>query len=134
MALQVFKVSSLSDVDNGRLARAIELQVRRVIDDCRDRAGLKTARKVAIEFMFSPIADETGDLMSAAFNYRIATTIPPQQREGLSFDVQKNGALLFSVFAPDNASQRTIFDGQLREVQEFDEPEGTDGKSLAAGE
>lgn len=110
MALMKLSVASMNELDGGRLRTAIEKSIKRAVDDCKDRPNLDTARKVGIELIITPYADETGDVVSVNLDYQVKPTLPPMKREGLSLSVQKDGALLFNEHSPDNVNQRTVFD------------------------
>lgn len=111
MGLLKFDVKNWHELDNGRLAKAVEREIRRVVADCKDRSGLDSVRKVGLELSFIPFADETGDIVSVNLDFKVKSVVPPTAREGLSLGVQKDGQLTFSTAAPDNVAQTTIFDG-----------------------
>jgi len=113
MALLKFKVETMADIDGGRLKAAIEKQLKRCVDDCKDRASLDKPRKVMIELCLTPVADDTtGEAEQVWLDYQVKTAIPSLHREGLSLGLQKNGDLLFNEHSPGNVDQRTVFDDE----------------------
>lgn len=112
MALIEFGTKALSVIDGGRLQSAVDKSIARCVEDCKDRPNLDTARKVAIEIIITPYADETGDVVSMNLDYQVKPTLPPMKREGLSLGVQKNGRLVFNEHSPRAVDQTTVFDNE----------------------
>ena len=112
MALLKFGTSTLPQLDGGRLQQAIDKSLKRCIEDCKDRPGLDTARKVGIELIITPYADDTGDVVSINLDYQVKPTLPPLKREGMNLGLQKNGDLMFNEHSPRNVNQTTVFDDQ----------------------
>jgi hypothetical protein len=111
MGLLKFDVKNWHELDNGRLARAVEQAIRKIVADCIDRPGLDSARKLGLTLTFKPFADDLGDVVAVNLDFEVKTSVPSTGREGLSLGVQKNGDLIFNTSAPDNVAQSTIFDG-----------------------
>jgi hypothetical protein len=119
MGLLKFDVKNWHELDNGRLAIAVEKAIRRIVADCRDRPGLDNARKMTLTLTFKPFADDLGDVVSINLDFDVKTAVPSTGREGLSLGVQKDGQLTFSTHSPDNVAQTTVFDN--------DDPSDADG-------
>src|SRR6478672_5613482 len=96
MALLKFGTNTLPQLDGGRLQADVDKSLLRCVEDCKDRPNLDTARKVMIELILMPYADETGDVVSINLDYQVKPTLPPMKREGLSLGVQKSGQLVFN--------------------------------------
>lgn len=113
MAIKEFVISNLGEIDSGRIGEALKLQLKRVIDDCKDRPTLKSARKIKLQIEISPTADpKTFDLDGVNMSFKINSTFPNQERVDLSLGVKKNGMLIYSEHSPDSIDQRTVFDDE----------------------
>lgn len=110
MGLLKLNVKNLVEFDQGRLAAAIELALKQCVADCQDRPGLDSARKVKIELKLTPEIDHTGELIAIDAHYSVAPILPPRSKGGCGLGVQKNGDLVFSTVATDNAAQMDLID------------------------
>lgn len=113
MALQQFKTASLATLDGGRIAAALERELKQAVQDCRDRPAEKKARKVTLQIEIAPeVVDNTADLCTIGLQCQIQARFPSRASRTYSMDVQKNGNLVFNADAPENPAQKTIFDGE----------------------
>lgn len=115
MALQTFNTAALAEFDGGRLAKALEREVKRAIEDCKDRPGDERARKVLLQFDFIPATDDTGDFDACTFAFQCAAKLPPAQSRAYSFGVKKTGQLYFNDLSLDEAAQMTIDESDGRQ-------------------
>lgn len=108
--LQKFTLDTLKDLDGGKAALAFEQHVRRAANDCLDRPGDQTARKITLEIKLSPVlnADLTCDEVKAQIE--ASSAVPKHRTKEYSFGIRANGMLVFSQDSPDNVNQTTMLD------------------------
>jgi len=107
MGLEVFTYDSIGKMDDGRIRTALEMALQRCIDDCRDRPGLKTARKLTLQLSLVPVMDDQNGLDSVDMGFVIHETAP--KRKTKTFNMRAaSEKLLFNEVSPDDARQRTI--------------------------
>lgn len=110
MGLMQLSLSSLKDLDFGRPAVAFEQGLADAVRDCVDRPGDKRPRKVAMEFVISPIVEEEGQCDQVTGEFKIKTLLPHRQTKPYSFGLNKQGRLFFSEDSPQNVNQTTFAD------------------------
>lgn len=104
----LFKADNLMTLDDGRLALAIDADVRQILGDLHDRPGDKTPRKLNIGISFRPYM-EGNEFAGAKIDWTTKPVIP--KRQSRSIDAVADGDdLLFNSAAPENARQTTIHD------------------------
>lgn len=113
MAIKEFLISDLREIDNGRISEALKLQIKRVIDDCRDRPNLEKARKIKLQIEVIPTADpKTSSLDGIKLSFRINSQYPNMERVDLNLGCKADGRLFFSEHSPENFDQKTVFDDE----------------------
>lgn len=113
MAIREFVISDLSEIDNGRISEALKLELKRVLDDCRDRPTLDKSRKIKLQIEVSPTADpKTYSLDGVNLSFRINSTFPNRERLDLNLGCKADGRLYYSEHSPGNFDQKTVFDGE----------------------
>ncbi len=118
MALLQLRLETLKDLDFGRPAVAFEQAMAVAVSDCCDRPGDKRPRKVALEFIITPIIEQEGHCDQVEGEFKIKTVLPHRQTKPYSFGLNKQGRLFFSEHSPQNVSQTTFDD--LDEAGEVD--------------
>lgn len=113
MPIKEFIISDLREIDGGRISEALKLQLKRVIEDCRDRPNLDKPRKIKLQIEISPTADpKTFALDGINLSFRLNSTYPNMERVDLNLGCKANGQLFFSEHSPDNFDQKTVFDDE----------------------
>ena len=113
MAIKEFVISDLSDIDNGRIAEALKMKMKRVLDDCRDRPNLDKSRKIKLQVEVTPTADpKTFALDGINLSFRINSTYPNRERIDLNLGCKADGRLFYSEHSPGNFDQKTVFDNE----------------------
>lgn len=102
-------LENLHELDNGRIAEAFRLALKRVQHDCTDRPALAKARTVVLKLNAIPHADDEGDLQTVKITFDVKETIPQRSTRSYEMSAQR-GAFLFNRHAPENPNQRTIHD------------------------
>lgn len=107
MAKQVFKFESLTALDGGRMRVAFDQKMRALLEDCRDRPGLKQARKLTLTVSLVPVPDERGELDSCtvAFDFKVSNP----KLASKAYDMKATrGGLIFNELSPEDIDQMTI--------------------------
>lgn len=101
-------LDTLKDFDAGKGAVAFEKCLARVVLDCLDRPGDKTARKVTMTVEVVPIMQQDGDVIDADVRFVVKSSVPAWTTAGRPLAVDRQGRLIFNDMAPDNPHQTTI--------------------------
>lgn len=112
MGMKEMKLENLADLDNGRVSLAFTHELKRAVQDCLDRPGDSTARKVTVVFTLKPITDEAGDCDTVNGDFKIKSTVPERKSKTYNFAARKSGHLVFSEESPQNVQQTTFMDGE----------------------
>lgn len=109
MALKEFNLGKLEELDGGRIAAALELEMKAAIADCRDRPTETKPRKVMLEVQLQPtVYDGTGDLEAINMAMQCKHTCPTRKSRTFNVGVRKNGSLVYNELSQDNVHQRTL--------------------------
>jgi len=108
VSVKQFTLENLKDLDGGKAAVAFLQHVSRAANDCSDRPGDKTARKVTMEITLLPVMEPGGDCTEVAAQIRVSSTVPKHQTKAYSFGLRRGGILVFNEDAPDNVNQATF--------------------------
>lgn len=104
--LEKFTLATIADMDGGRIRTAFEQALKRIEADCKDRPGVKAARKLELVLTMTPVADD-GDLDSVNVTFRIKDSVP--KRESKSYNMQAvPGGLLFNDASPEDVHQMSL--------------------------
>lgn len=110
MPMVEMSLSSLQEIDDGRVALAFVHELKRVVLDCIDRPGDTSARKVALVFSLKPVIAEDGACECAKGDFKIKSTVPERKSKNYEFNVNKKGHLLYSSTSPEAVDQTTFDD------------------------
>ena len=110
MALVELTLSSLQELDDGRVAMAFVHELKRVVLDCMDRPGDQSARSVVLAFSLKPVIADDGSCEAADGEFKIKSTVPERKSKTYSFNVNKKGHLIYSQSSPENVNQTTFDD------------------------
>lgn len=110
MPLLELNLANLNELDDGRVAVAFMHELRRVVQDCLDRPGDVSARKVSLEFCLKPVIAEDGQCESADGDFKIKSSVPVRKSKSYSFNVNKKGHLIYSSNSPEDVDQTTFDD------------------------
>jgi hypothetical protein len=136
MSLIGLTLETLKDLDGGRPALAFQHAVEDAVHDCKDRPMDERPRKISMEFILNPIAEESdvGGVFTCTGvtgQFKVKTTLPQRQTKAYSFGLNRQGKLFFSEFSPTNVNQATFDDvdpatgkvARVAEEVEVEEPE-----------
>ncbi len=110
MPMIELSLSSMQELDDGRVAAAFIAELKRVVLDCIDRPGDKSARKVALQFNLTPVIADDGTCEAASGEFKIKSTVPERKSKTYSFNVNKKGHLIYSSNSPEDVDQTTFDD------------------------
>ena len=110
MPLVPLTLESLNDLDDGRVAVAFMLELKRAVADCMDRPGDKNAREVSLVLKLAPVVADDGQCDSAHGEFQIKSKVPTRKSRVYDFGVNRKGHVYFSDTSPDNLPQTTFDD------------------------
>lgn len=108
MTLIPVTLETIKDLDDGRVAAAFALELKRAVNDCMDRPGDANARNVYLECKLTPVIGDDGQCEGANGEFQIKSKVPTRKSKTYSFGLNKKGFLYFSDESPDNVNQTTI--------------------------
>jgi hypothetical protein len=99
-----FTLSSIRDIDRGKIELAINHALKQCVLDIEDRPGDKAKRKVTIQIEMTPQLDKNlAVLDTVAVQFRVATAIPVRQSSIYPMLPSDDGVVMFqpdSMFDP----------------------------------
>lgn len=109
MAMQPLTLDSLKNLDYGRVHTAFQHELKRTLEDCRDRPGETAVRTVTLKCTITPVLEVDGDCNHVNAEFEIVGKVPARRSKPYNLRLTKSGAF-FNEDSPDNADQTTIFD------------------------
>lgn len=103
-----FKIADIGEVDEGRVATAIDMAIGDAAKDCGNRPGETTARKVVVTINLKPVADESGVCSATDVEFEINRKFPAKRSRTYEMGIHPGGGLLFNAASPDNVRQGTL--------------------------
>ena len=128
--VQDLTLATLADLDDGRIAIVWSRALSRVVEDLRDRPGLKASRKVTLELVLSPISDDRSELYEVEVDATVRENVPRAQSRSYSMKPHRGG-LYFRPFSEDDVHQRSL---DLRRVVGDEKKQDSSGLVAAEGE
>lgn len=110
MTFVQLSLTSLQDLDDGRVLVAFNHELTRAVKDCLDRPGDKNKRIVSLEFALTPVVGDEGQCESAEGEFAIKSKVPTRKSKTYSFGVNRKGALIYSSNSPESVNQTTFDD------------------------
>jgi hypothetical protein len=108
MGLKTVSLDSLSELDNGRVAKAAAKHFARAGADCYDRPADPKERVITLEIALSPKTGQDGLCTGISARCKVKSKVPEHVSGTMSFAVGANGALLFNPDSPENVDQSTL--------------------------
>lgn len=109
--LKRLSAETLKSLDQGKLAATLEKALERAVGDCIARPTDDRARKVTLQFDFTPVTDVDEGLVTlygVKAKYQVRSKVPDWESKILDFGVQRDGSLVFSEESPENHRQKTL--------------------------
>lgn len=131
MALAKFDLVTVAEMDGGRIRSGWERLLKRLEDDCKDRPGMKAARKLVLTLFMEPVADGQ-DLESVNVSFDLKDTLPAL--ESKNYNMQSvAGGLLFNDASPEEVRQRTLDMAPRPQRTKTEDVPKLHGKEAASG-
>lgn len=108
MAIKQFTAQSITEIEDGRIAEAIQQEMNKALEDCRDRPLVKKPRTINLKILMTPAPDDRGDVEGLKIGFKINSVMPPKESRELSVGLKHDGRMFWNDMAPDNHNQRTI--------------------------
>ena len=105
MALYELSLASLSALDSGRVDVMFKHCLERVIWDCKDRCGVKDARKIRIEIGLTPVIGEDGDLMSCNVTVDMTESTPKRKSPRYDMGLRGKSLVFHELFEEEDESE-----------------------------
>jgi hypothetical protein len=110
MTLIPLDLTTLGQVDDGRIAIAFEQELKRAVFDCRDRPADKKPRIISIEATITPMFNtNTMCADHADVKFKIKSKLPTRESQGSTMQLRANDMLVFSDTSAD-VRQTTLDD------------------------
>ncbi|MCC7333577.1 MAG: hypothetical protein IT422_00680 [Pirellulaceae bacterium] len=106
-------LDSLSELDDGRVAKAFQHELKRAVQDCIDRPGDKKPRAVTLELSLTPITVNNDGMVETEGcdgEFQIRSKVPTRKSKTYSFRANKKGHLAYSSNSPESVDQTTFDD------------------------
>lgn len=107
--LHELTLESLANLDGGRIGTAFQLSLKRAIQDCEDRPGVKKPREITLKLGILPVAaadDATCD--EVAYQCVVSDSVPKRQTRIYSARVRSGGKAAFNDESLDDVNQMSL--------------------------
>jgi len=107
--LHELTLESLAKLDGGRVGTAFQLSLKRAIQDCEDRPGVKKPREIVIKLGILPVAAADDAICDeVAWQAHITDTVPKRQTRVYSARVRAGGKAAFNDESLDDVNQMSL--------------------------
>jgi len=93
MGFVELSLTSLEELDDGRVSKAFQHELKRAVQDCIDRPGDKKPRKVVLELELVPVVNTENGLLEcegADGEFTIKSKVPTRRSKKYGFRANKN--------------------------------------------
>jgi hypothetical protein len=94
MQLKLFETKTLAFFDGGSIAAEFDRELKKAIEDCRDRPGEERVRKVVLQVQLTPQVDNTGETVRCSVSFQAHAKLPSRRFGGHLLQMRKNGTLV----------------------------------------
>lgn len=91
-----FSLSTLSELEMGRISDEMQDHIRRAVSDCRLRPAARRGRKVTLEISMEPKIGPEGQCESIVARFGIKSTTPKAESHAIDMGFNVNGDLWFT--------------------------------------
>ena len=98
----------LQNIDDGKVDALLRFHLQRVAQDCQNRPGDKTKRKVTLEFSAMPVPDESGEAFEAYVQIEVKSKLPVHRTKAFAMRLGRNGFAYNQDF-PEDLDQPSLF-------------------------
>ena len=106
----VLSLDTVCDIDKQAVKTAFDRELKKMLDDCYERPQDKTARKVRLELLIVPKANDDGTAERVATEFHVTSKMPGRKSQMYDMQLKPNGRALFNPESLGDASQRTLDD------------------------
>ena len=103
-----FSTLALATIDGGRVAAAINQELKKAALDCDDRPGELRPRKVVLELLMVPVVDERGLADHVKVAAKIKASHPDRRSRVFDMALRKGGKLAYDEESLENIDQQTL--------------------------
>lgn len=103
-------LSTLGDLDFGKVDIATKKLIEKAVRDCLDRPGDEGARTVTLSFSMVPVLESNGECEVVNLECSATCKVPPHRSKVYPMQPTKSGDLLFQPLSPDNPHQMALGD------------------------
>lgn len=100
-------LEALLTIDEGRVRETFQQALHRLETDCRDRPGLKDARKLRLNVELRPIPDDSGDLGEVDVKFFIEESLPKRKTRAYTMRAERDG-LFYQPYSPHDPNQTSL--------------------------
>lgn len=108
MSRKPFRIENIGEIDDGRIAAAVNVELGRVVQDCINRPGDASARKVTIETIVKPQKGDDGVCVAVDVEFEVKSRVPSRRSKRYEMQTNAGGALVFNPASPDDVRQGTL--------------------------
>lgn len=110
--LRQLTLESMALADDGRIKAAVDLHLKKLIDDCMDRPGSDMARTLTLELFVVPQLDpDTGQCDDVNIEFQIGSKVPKHRSRPINCKTRKSKdgpMVLFNDLSEADADQKTL--------------------------
>lgn len=114
MPVQPLTLTSLRNLDMGKIEEALALHLGRAAADCEDRPADPSPRKIVMTIAVSPQSSPEGNLEDVKAQVFVESRVPSHRTRVYSLGVRRiagrGATFTFNSDAPDNVNQGTFFE------------------------
>lgn len=98
-------LADLAKMDDGRLAKAFDQELKRIALDCEDRPADDRTRKLTLQLEVVPVLEDDGTCSELKMKAQFKSTVPTRQSKPYSLNLRKNGIMAYRPHSEDNHEQ-----------------------------
>jgi len=98
-------LSTIAEMDGGRIGEAIKQSLHAIAQDMDDRPGDIRPRKITLDISAIPVIGEDGFIEGAKLQMQVNTKTPTRKSKVYDVGVRKGGMIVFQDMALDNHMQ-----------------------------
>lgn len=111
-------LDTLKDLDFGKVEVAFLQHLKRAVEDCMDRSGDNTGRKVILTFDVKPQQDQSGQCEFVDLECQISSKVPAHRSRTFQCRPRKGGHLEFESDTPEDFNQHSLSEEAQRQQKE----------------
>ena len=101
-------LSTLKELDMGKITAAFDHELKHVVKDCIDRPGDNRDRVVELQMRVVPDCDGSGIAETVTAEFSIKSKVPPRQSKKYQLQASANGVVTVNPESPENVHQGTL--------------------------